>query len=257
MKNSNISWTGNTFNPWMGCTKVSPGCLHCYAATLMDTRYKRVKWGRGNPRKRTSGDNWKQPLKWNQQAVEGGIRTKVFCASLGDVFDGEVDDAWRDDLFTLIRNTPNLDWQLLTKRPENAVKYAAGIQWPDNAWIGTSIENQDWTGRALIITRIPAPVRFLSCEPLLGPVKLNLKGIDWVIVGGESGHGHRPMEKQWVIALRDQCRAAKVAFWFKQWGGRTPDAGGHLLDGVVHHEFPTPVRRRRVMPDAMALKAAT
>ena len=256
MKNSNISWTGNTFNPWEGCTKVSPGCKNCYAENLVDKRFKHVKWGSGNPRKRTSAENWKQPLKWNQQAEEEGIRTKVFCASLADVFDGEVDAAWRDDVFTLIRNTPKLDWQLLTKRPENAVKYAAGIQWPGNAWIGTSIEDQKRAGRAQIITRIPAPVRFLSVEPLLGPVTLDLRGIDWVIVGGESGHRYRPMAREWAISVRDQCRAANVVFWFKQWGGRTPDAGGHLLDGIVHHEFPTLVRRRPMVPAGLEVKAA-
>ena len=222
----------------------------------MDKRWKRVHWGRGNPRSRTSVDYWQQPLRWNKQAAAAGIRVKVFCASLADVFDDEVDDAWRDDLFALIRDTPNLDWQILTKRPDKAVEYAASHQWPGNAWVGTSIENQTVAGRAQIITCIPAPVRFLSVEPLLGPVKLNLKGIDWVIVGGESGSGHRPMEHDWVIAVRDQCRATNVPFFFKQWGGRTPDAGGHLLDGIVHHEFPTPVVRQPVVPVAMELLAA-
>lgn len=256
MQNSNISWTTHTFNPWMGCTKISPGCLNCYAETLMDTRWKKVGWGKGNPRKRTSADNWMQPLRWNEQAAETGTRTLVFCASLGDVFDNEVDGAWRDDVFTLIRNTPHLDWQLLTKRPEFAVKYAAGIQWPQNAWLGTSIENQDWARRAQIITRILAPVRFLSVEPLLGPVTLDLRGIDWVIVGGESGHSHRPMKTDWARSVRNQCRAAGVAFFFKQWGGRTPVAGGHLLDGVVHHAFPVPVVRQHVVPTPLELLAA-
>ena len=256
MENSNISWTNNTFNPWIGCTKVSPGCLHCYAESLMDTRRKRVKWGRGNPRSRTSAEYWKQPMRWNKQAAAEGKRIKVFCASLADVFDGEVADAWRDDLFTLIRNTPNLDWQLLTKRPENAVRYAAGIQWPQNAWLGVSVEDQERAGRAEIIAQVPAPVRFLSCEPLLGPVKLNLNGIGWVIVGGESGPGCRPMQKEWVIDIHDQCRAANVPFFFKQWGGNKADAGGHLLDGVTYHEFPTLVLRQPVVPAAMELKEA-
>lgn len=118
--------------------------------------------------------------------------------------------------------------------------YARKHPWPDNAWLGASIEDQKRAVRAQIITRIPAPVRFLSVEPLLGPVTLDLRGIDWVIVGGESGHGHRPMAREWAISVRDQCRAAGVPLWFKQWGGLTPNAGGHLLDGVVHHEFPTP-----------------
>ena len=240
----------------MGCTKVSPGCLNCYAEFQMDTRWHRVPWGRGNPRTRTTVDYWKQPLRWNREAAEAGTRTLVFCASLGDVFDTEVPKQWRDDVFALIRDTPNLDWQLLTKRPGEAVKYAAGIQWPQNAWIGTSIEDQKRAGRAQIITKIPAPVRFLSVEPLLGPVTLNLTDIGWVIVGGESGSRHRPMQMEWARSVRDQCRAAGVAFFFKQWGGHTPDAGGHLLDGVVHHEFPTPVYRVPIVPSAMELNAA-
>lgn len=254
MKNSLISWTDNTFNPWFGCTQISPGCNACYAKTLMDTRYKRVKWGPGNPRNRTSADNWKQPLRWNKQAAEAGTRTKVFSASLGDVFDTEVPKQWRDELFALVRDTPNLDWQLLTKRPGEAVKYARNHPWPDNAWIGASVEDQKRAGRAQIITRIPAPVRFISVEPLLGPLTLDLRGIDWVIVGGESGHGHRPMEKDWATSVRDQARAAGVAFFFKQVGGRTPDAGGHVLDGVVHHEFPTPVHSRPVAATTPAPK---
>ena len=256
MKDSNISWTDNTFNGWFGCTEVSPGCDNCYAKFLMETLWKKVKWGRGKPRVRTTADYWKQPLRWNRHAAAEGIRTKVFCASLGDVFDPEVPKQWRDDLFALIRDTPNLDWQLLTKRPGEAVKYSTNHPWPGNAWIGTSIEDQKRASRAQIITRIPAPVRFLSVEPLLGPVQLDLRGIDWVIVGGESGHRYRPMAREWAISVRDQCRAANVAFWFKQVGGRTPDAGGHLLDGIVHHEFPTPGGRRRMVPPAMELLAA-
>ena len=256
MENSDISWTKHTFNGWFGCTKISPGCENCYAQTLMETRWKKVKWGKGNPRKRTSAANWLQPLRWNRQAVEAGTRTLVFSESLGDLFDTEVPKQWRDDLFALIRDTPNLDWQLLTKRPNEAVKYGRSHPWPDNAWIGASVEDQKRAGRAQIITGIPAPVRFLSVEPLLGPVTLDLRGIDWIIVGGESGPRHRPMKLEWARSVRDQCRAAGVPFWFKQVGGHTPDAGGHLLDGVVHHEFPTPVRRRRVVPDAMELLAA-
>jgi len=246
MENSNISWTTHTFNPWMGCTKVSPGCYRCYAEALMDKRLHRVSWGAGKPRSRTTAEYWKQPLRWNQQAAAAAIRVKVFCASLADVFDAEVPDAWRDDLFALIRDTPHLDWQILTKRPEHAVQYAARNEWPDNAWLGTSIEDQRRAGRAEIIKQAPAPVRFLSCEPLIGPLKLDLTGIDWLIVGGESGPGHRPMAAAWAMDLRDQCRMANVPFFFKQWGGATPEAGGHLLDGMVHHAFPAPVRRSPV-----------
>lgn len=201
-------------------------------------------------------DYWNQPGRWNKQAAADGNRIKVFCASLADVFDGEVADEWRDDVFALIRNTPHLDWQLLTKRPENAVKYAAGIEWPQNAWLGVSVEDQERAGRAEIIAQVPAPVRFLSCEPLLGPVKLKLTDIDWVIVGGESGPGFRPMQKEWVQDLRDQCQAAGVAFFFKQWGGNTADAGGHLLDEVTYHQFPNPVHRAPVRIGAVELREA-
>ncbi len=247
MKDSKISWTENSWNPWFGCTKVSPGCDNCYAKFLMQTLWKQVRWGRGKPRVRTTADYWKQPLRWNQQAAEAGTSTKVFCASLGDVFDTEVPRQWRDDLFALIRETPHLDWQLLTKRPGEAVKYAKKHPWPDNAWIGTSIEDQRRAVRAQIITGIPAPVRFLSVEPLLGPVTLDLRGIDWVIVGGESGPRHRPMKMEWARSVRDQCRAAGVAFFFNQWGGSTSEGGGHLLDGTVHHEFPVPKARQSLL----------
>ena len=236
-ENSKIEWTDHTFNPWIGCTKVSDGCRFCYAENLMDTRYGRANWGKGKPRVQTSPANWKKPLAWNRQAERDGRRYRVFCASLADVFDFEVDDAWRDRLFSLIEATPNLDWLLLTKRPENAKRYLAqryggdpfvrgGI--PENIWIGTSVEDQKAAAsRIPILLEIPAVVRFLSMEPLLGSVDLGpyLEGearLDWVIVGGESGQHARPSHPEWFLSLRDQCVAAGVAFHFKQWGEWAP-----------------------------------
>jgi protein gp37 len=165
----------------------------------------------------------------------------VFCASLADVFEerGEL-VAWRDDLHDLIRRTPNLDWLLLTKRPEMAAWYYAEQSIPDNVWLGTSVENQAAADRRIpILAAIPASIRFLSCEPLLGEIAaIDLSAISWVIVGGESGTGCRPMAPEWATSLRDQCRAAKVPYFFKQWGGRTPKTNGNILDGRVYENFP-------------------
>ncbi len=239
MENSQIEWTENTFNPWIGCTKVSPGCLHCYAEAQMDKWLGKVQWGKGNPRVRTSAAYWAKPVEWNRRAIAEGRRIRVFCASLADVFDEEVDDAWRDDLFALIRATPHLDWQLLTKRPEKALRYAKGIAWPPNAWMGTSVEDRARVPRSKIIAQIPARIHFLSVEPLLEEVELDLQHMEWVIVGGESGRGARPMNATWVRRIRDQCAAAGVPLYFKQWGGRNAKAAGRELDGRLHDEFPT------------------
>jgi protein gp37 len=256
MKNTKIEWCDATFNPWIGCTKVSPGCANCYAETLMDTRMGRVKWGKGQPRSRTSAANWNQPVKWNREAGERESlsaqfplhskhrRPRVFCASLADWLDDEVPVEWLADLLDLVRRTPNLDWLLLTKRPENwrARIGLAGVEltkrgvahrlhhWqageaPANIWVGTSVEDQPRADERIpALLSIPARVRFLSCEPLLGPVgveqaRKGLLGIDWVIAGGESGPGARPMHPDWARSLRDQCHAAGVAFFMKQMGG--------------------------------------
>lgn len=179
MEDSKIGWTKNTFNPWMGCTKVSPACDNCYAERDMDHRFGRVSWGKGRPRVRTSEKNWRKPLQWNREAEKAGTKYKVFCASLADVFDGEKVsdlDAWRKDLFKLIEDTPNLYWLLLTKRPQNVMRmvpkdWYSGF--PEHVWIGASTENQAMLDlRVPVLAEIPATVRFLSCEPLLGPLDL-------------------------------------------------------------------------------------
>lgn len=232
-ENSKIEWTDHTFNPWIGCQKVSPGCDHCYAEALMDTRWGKVEWGPHGERKRTSAANWKQPLRWAKAA--NGTRPRVFCASLADVFDNRATPEWRTDLFALIEDTPELDWLLLTKRPENIAKmlwpkWDAGL--PRNIWLGATAENQEQaTRRGRILRQIPATVRFLSCEPLLSEIQFEpetLQALDWIIVGGESGHGARMMQEWWAEGIRDQCQAAGVHFFMKQMTGKKP-IPAHLL----------------------------
>jgi protein gp37 len=250
MQNSKIEWTDHTFNPWWGCQRVSPGCEHCYAETLAH-RYNFKVWGpaKTTNRRMMSENYWKQPARWNKAAEAAGTRPRVFCASMADVFEehAEVEEA-RERLRELIDDTPNLDWLLLTKRPEN-VMFMVGdwaythVGIPRNVWIGTSVEDQKRADERIPhLLKIPAKVRFLSCEPLLGPVDLgNVRGyprwlvmdkLHWVIVGGESGPGARPMSADWARSLRDQCNAAGVAFHFKQWGEwlhfrRGPQEGPH------------------------------
>lgn len=264
MQNSAISWTDHTFNPWIGCVKVSPGCEHCYAMTL-DKRFGHSNWGpaKTTGRRMMSDNYWRQPLKWDAAAAKAGQRARVFCASMADVFEEHpaVEHA-RMQLFNLIDATPHLDWLLLTKRPENIARMMApwleGTNFPENIWLGTSVEDQRRADERIPhLLKIPAKVRFLSCEPLLGPIELwrfdeedqvlrgvgvirsggmtpstpdsppegyddSYAGIDWVIVGGESGHGARPMHPNWARSLRDQALAAGVAFHFKQWGEYKP-----------------------------------
>ena len=227
-ENSKIEWTHHTFNPWEGCQRVGPGCDHCYAEARDQRFTGGAHWGPGAPRRRTSPANWRKPLAWDRAAAAAGERHRVFCASLADVFDNAVDPAWRDDLWRLIERTPNLDWMLLTKRPGNIanmlpVPFDFERLYP-NVWLGCTVVNQDEADRDIPkLLAVSAAVRFLSMEPLLGPVDLGVagrgdSGLDLVIVGGESGPGARPMHPDWARSLRDQCQAAGVAFHFKQWG---------------------------------------
>jgi protein gp37 len=226
-----IEWTDHTFNPWIGCTRISAGCDHCYAAAMSHRR----GWARfeaGAPRHRTAAAYWHQPHAWNRKALAEGVRRRVF-PSLCDPFDAEVDPAWRADLIRLIWLTPQLDWLLLTKRPHVARKvWTDGPAMPPNIWLGTSAETQAMADlRIPQLLAVPARVRFLSCEPLLEPVDLgrwlfghNPDGrfLDWVIAGGESGPKARPAHPDWFRALRDDCVARRAPFFFKQWGGWGP-----------------------------------
>lgn len=272
-ENSGIEWTHHTFNPWIGCTKVSPACDHCYAEAW-DKRYGGGKrWGASAPRTRTSASNWAQPMRWDRQAAAAGTRFRVFCASLADVFDNQVPAEWRADLWRLIADTHHLDWLLLTKRPQNIAKmlpadWMAGLNYP-NVWLGMTAENQqEYDRRGPSFFRVPAAVHFLSCEPLLGSIDLRLavdadegdvlpypvfgkqpqwpnEKLDWVIVGGESGPAFRPDDANWYRDLRDQCDVASIPFLFKQWAGPSQQAIkklGRELDGVVHDGYPNPRR---------------
>lgn len=269
-ENSKIQWTDHTFNPWIGCTKVSPGCLHCYAETQNNLRkWNPAGWGKGVPRKRTSEGNWKNPVKWNKvadpklQTIFGDAphRPRVFCASLADWLDDEVPIEWLSDLLYLVVKCNNLDWLLLTKRPHlwrsqlEAVANHSDIgaiiaqHWldgypPPNVWVGTTVEDGPRKERLDQLRAIPARVRFLSCEPLiadLGYIDL-ANGIHWVIAGGESGPGCRPMDIEWARSLKDQCAAAGVAFFMKQLGGVSKHRG-ELTDfpeDMRVREFPSP-----------------
>lgn len=344
MNNSKIEWTDHTFNPWIGCMKVSEGCKNCYAETDMDKRRNRAKWGPCGTRSVTSYMYWRKVLSWNREASKLGKPQKVFCASLADVFedwDGHVVDSkgeplcWNDRLcdsdivfegkidrngggyqFTdcddippfshypisrltketssqefmeydkwlplslqtirqhlshLIERTPNLYWLLLTKRPENIINMVPDHwkrKFPPNVWIGTSVENQEAANERIPhLLKVPASVRFLSCEPLLGPVDLMypesiwpngpemccsgnmcgcmgqptepplIHGISWVIVGGESGHGARPVHPTWIREIRNQCKNTRTAFFFKQFGDWLPVIENiHSYDNVPNPE---------------------
>lgn len=231
---SNISWTTHTFNPVVGCTKVSPACDRCYAAEYAKRYEPLVKWGEPGVKavhRRTVESNWRKPLTWNKKAKAAGYRHRVFCASLSDVFDNDWPEQTRRDLFDLIGATDSLDWLLLTKRPQNIAHMLPGdwgAGWP-NVWLGTTVENQLEADRRIPhLVRVPAAVHFLSCEPLLGPVKIKeyLADIQWVIIGGESGSNFRPMSMEWVAGLRVECRDANVPVFFKQDSSIKPGSKG-------------------------------
>lgn len=234
-----IGWCDATFNPWWGCQKVSPGCDHCYAEEL-DRRTGGAHWGPRAPRRRTSESYWSGPLKWNKKAAKTGERPFVFCASMADVFDNQVADQWRADLWRLVAATPNLVWLLLTKRPRNVASMIPASGMPKNAALGTTVVNQSELANALYIHDTPALFHFYSMEPLLEDVELELIP-DWIIVGGESGAARREINPDWVRSLRDQTKENDKPFYFKQWSGRTPKANGCELDGRQWKERPLPL----------------
>ena len=297
-----IEWCDHTWNPWWGCQAVSEACAHCYAEKL-DHRLGGAHFGPGAPRRRTSAANWAEPLKWNRRAETDGVVRSVLACSMADWFDNAVDPSWRAEAWDVVRATPALRYLILTERPQNIEEMLPqewGNGWP-NVWLGTTVENQAEANRRIPhLLAVPAAGHFLSCEPLLGPVRLdhvtNRRGfdsclewqeihggtgqvvdwkprIDWVIAGGESGPGARPMHPDWSRSLRDQCAEAEVPFFFKQWGEWSPaddsgrrfslvgpdgvargahsgvwhsapmsfvgkKAAGRLLDGALLHAFP-------------------
>ena len=242
-ENSRISWTHHTFNPWMGCAKVSDGCKNCYAEALVTNRMGKPLWGPHARRQRTSVANWRGPVKWDREAAQRGERARVFCASLADVFEDHADVCEsRAELWRLVRETTNLDWLILTKRPENIEKMLPegwGDGWP-NVWLGTSVEDMRVAKRANELCAIPAVVRWISWEPALGPIDdLVLPGLDWIIYGGESGAGFRPDNREWARRMRDKCKTEGVAFFYKQSAGRWP-ATEPMLDGEKIEQYPIP-----------------
>lgn len=240
-----ITWTDSTFNPWIGCTKVGPGCDNCYAEALMDKRWHKVTWGSGHARQRTSAANWRQPLLWEKEheafALMHGRRRRVFCASLADVFDNEAPPQWRGELWALVKATPHLDWLLLTKRVGNVRGMAPAEGLPPNVWLGaTMVNDEEYHRDRHKLAAVEASVRFISVEPMVGPIYAgpSIRDFDWVIVGGESGHGARPIKREWIEGLRRECEAEGVAFFFKQWGGPSSTAGGCDLDGAQVKAWP-------------------
>lgn len=241
--NTKIEWATHTFNPWWGCTKVSEACKHCYAETWAK-RVGQDVWG-PKPQRRTMSDaHWRQPLKWNRDAEGAKERPRVFCASMADVFEDRDElIPHRERLFDLIEQTPHLDWLLLTKRPQNVERLARWAdEWPDQVWLGTTVELQHRAEELLpYLERIPAKVRFISAEPLLGALEIDRwlgSTIDWVITGGESGPKARPASPSWFRRLHSQCMEHGVPFHFKQWGDWAPGDGENL-----------PARRKEMATD--------
>lgn len=258
MSETNISWTDYSFNPWIGCNKVSEGCKFCYAEEFVARRLavRMVRsdgvvtekfWGDKAPRRFRPETAWKDPIKWDRTAERQGVRRKVFCASLADVFEDRPDlETPRRRLWETIRATPNLDWQLLTKRPENITRllpadWGVNVNGYPNVWLGVSAENQSrWNERVPVLCQIPARVHFVSYEPALGrvdPASTYPLVPEWVICGGESGLHRRGFDPEWAREMRDQCRSLGIAFWFKQGSHRFPGKQTEL-DGETIHDFP-------------------
>ncbi|WP_369212446.1 DUF5131 family protein [Streptomyces flavofungini] len=241
---TSIEWTEATWNPTTGCDRVSPGCDNCYALSLA----KRLK-AMGSPKyqndghPRTSGPGFdltlhpvalRLPYTWKSPRA-------VFINSMSDLFHARVPLSFVQQVFRVVADTPQHTYQVLTKRARRARQVADQLEWPPNLWMGVSVETSRELPRVDDLRRVPAALRFLSCEPLLGPLHgLDLDGIDWVIAGGESGPHHRPMDESWVTDIRDACQRESVSFFFKQWGGRSPKSQGRSLEGRTWDEMPTP-----------------
>jgi len=241
-----IEWAHHTFAPWFGCSKVDLECDNCYAEHWTVDRFHKAGWGPHVPRVRSKPSTWKTPRTYQNKAAEAGERRRVFCSELSDVFDNRVAPEWRAELWDLIKRCPDLDWMLLTKRPQNIHKMLPadwGSGWP-NVWLGTTAGHQKAWERVAALRSVPARIRFVSVEPMLGPVQTDLAGIHWVICGGETvkpGQKNddgspvvaRFMDPDWARDLRDQCRAAGVPFFFKQMTNKAP-----IPDDLLIREFP-------------------
>lgn len=232
-ENSHIEWTDATWNPVTGCTKISPGCKHCYAERLANRLQKMGQPNYRNGFKVTPQPQMLEvPLRWRTSK-------RVFVNSMSDLFHEEVPFEYINRVFDVMRRADWHQYQILTKRSERLLQLSPGLNWEPHIWMGVSVENKEYAHRIDDLRKTAAAVKFLSLEPLLGPLhKLDLRGIDWVIVGGESGPGARPMDPHWVADLRDQCLRAVVPFFFKQWGGVQKKKAGRLLDGRTWDEMP-------------------
>jgi protein gp37 len=230
---SAIEWTEATWNPVTGCTQVSPGCAHCYAKTFAE-RWRGVP---GHPYEqgfelKLWPERLDQPLRWRRPRI-------IFVNSMSDLFHEEIPEVFVEEVFRVMGEADWHVFQILTKRHGRLLELCDRLSWPPNVWMGVSIENRRFVHRADYLRQVPAAVRFISAEPLLGPLEdLNLGGVDWLIAGGESGPGHRPVREEWLIELRDRCSEEDVAFFFKQWGGARPKSGGRLLEGRNWDEMP-------------------
>jgi protein gp37 len=231
---SAIEWTEATWNPVTGCSKVSPGCAHCYAETFAE-RWRGVP---GHPYEQGFDlklwpDRLEQPLRWKRPRV-------IFVNSMSDLFHEDIPDDYIGEVFDVMARADHHVFQILTKRHERLAELAPALAWPENVWMGVTIENRRFVHRADFLRQVPAAVRFISAEPLLGPLEgLDLDDIDWLIAGGESGPKHRRVDEAWITELRDRCVAEGVAFFFKQWGGVRAKTGGRQLEGRTWDEMPS------------------